>query len=104
MEQKIVYLEQSLQEKTEKEREVTNEWRTQKNELAQEIKSATSKYETEIKTLTKLLEEEREKVSDLELQLHEKTEKLESVDSRFTVVEEELRVQLRETTAQLKEI
>lgn len=46
---------------------MTNEWRTQKTELGLEIKSATSKYETEIKTLTKQLEEEREKVNDLDL-------------------------------------
>ena len=53
MEQKITYLEQSLQEKTDKERDTTNEWRTQKAELASEIKSATSKYELDIKLLTK---------------------------------------------------
>lgn len=103
MEQKITYLEQSLQEKTDKERDTTNEWRTQKAELASEIKSATSKYELDIKLLTKQLEEEKEKVSDLELQLHEQTEKLESGEARYTEIEDQLRVQLAECQAQLKE-
>ena len=60
-------MEQSLQEKSEKERESTNEWKTLKAEMAIEIKSATIKYEADIKLLTKQLEEEREKASDFEL-------------------------------------
>ena len=53
MEQKIKYLEQSLKEKSDKERDTTSELRTQKAELAQEIRQATSKYEQESKLLTK---------------------------------------------------
>mmetsp|Transcript_33944 Transcript_33944/g.44790 ORF Transcript_33944/g.44790 Transcript_33944/m.44790 type:complete len:92 (+) Transcript_33944:493-768(+) len=70
MEQKITYLEQSLKEKTEKERESTTEWRSQKSEMSLEIKQLTAKYETDVKMLNKQLEEEKEKVSDLEIQLH----------------------------------
>jgi len=60
-------LEQSLQEKSEKEKDSTTEWRTLKTEMTQEIKSATGKYEADIKLLSKQLEDEREKASDLEL-------------------------------------
>ena len=99
MEQKITYLEQTLQEKTDKERDVTNEWRTQKAEMAQEIKMAASRYEIDSKMLTKQLEEEKEKVSDLELQLHEQTERLESAEVRHNEIEETLRSQLTECQA-----
>ena len=104
MEQKITYLEQTLQEKTDKERDVTNEWRTQKAEMAQEIKISTSRYEIDSKMLTKQLEEEREKVSDLELQLHEQTERLDSAEVRHNEIEETLRSQLTECQAQLREL
>ena len=104
MDQKITYLEQSLKEKTEKERDTTNEWRTQKAELSSEIKNSTGKYELDIKLLTKQLEEEKERACDLELQLHEQTEKLETGEARSTEVEETLRIQLTECQAQLKEL
>ena len=104
MEQKITYLEQTLQEKTDKERDVTNEWRTQKAEMAQEIKMAASRYEIDSKMLTKQLEEEKEKVSDLELQLHEQTERLDSAEARHNEIEETLRSQLTECQAQLREL
>ena len=67
MDQKILYLEQSLKEKTDKERDSTNEWRTQKAELSSEIKQATAKFEADIKLLNKQLEEEKERTGDLEL-------------------------------------
>ena len=104
MEQKINYLEQSLKEKTDKERESSTEWRSQKNELLQEIKTMTAKYETDVKQLSKQLEEERERASDLELQLHEQGERLESMEVRHTEVETSLRKQLGEGQALIKEL
>ena len=88
-----------MQEKTDKERDTTNEWRTQKAELASEIKAATSKYELDIKLLNKQLEEEKEKTGDLELQLSEQTERLESGEARSSEVEEAHRAQLAESQA-----
>ena len=53
MEQKISYLEQSLKEKSDKERESTTEWRSQKSELSLEIKQLTAKYESDVKIMSK---------------------------------------------------
>ena len=67
LDQKIEYLEQSLKERTDKERDTSSSWRTQKAELSQEIKQAQGKYEADIKLLNKQLEEEKERTQDLEL-------------------------------------
>ena len=67
LDQKIEYLEQSLKERTDKERDTSSSWRTQKAELSQEIKQAQGKYEADIKLLNKQLEEEKERTQDMEL-------------------------------------
>ena len=67
LDQKIEYLEQSLKERTDKERDTSSSWRTQKAELSQEIKQPQGKYEADIKLLNKQLEEEKERTQDLEL-------------------------------------
>jgi len=70
MEQKITYLEQQLKEKSEKERESTTEWRSQKSGLSTELKQLSAKYEIDVKMLGKQLEEEKDKAGEFELQLN----------------------------------
>ncbi len=96
LEQKVSYLELSLKERDDKERDSTSEWRTHKSELAQEIKQLTVKCENDVKQLNRLLEEEREKAGDLELKLTELAERHEAAEARFSETEAELTRQLTE--------
>jgi hypothetical protein len=69
LEQKVSFLEKALSEKTDRERESSSVWNTEKIELALEIKTISSRYEGELKNLSAFLEEEKEKSSDLESKL-----------------------------------
>ena len=69
MEQKIVYLEKSLDEKTSKEKDYMQKWNSHKSELSTEIRQVVQKYEGEIKQISLQLEEEKEKSNDLESKL-----------------------------------
>ena len=69
MEQKILYLEKSLDEKTSKEKEYMSKWDKGKTELSTEIRQVSHKYESELKKINLLLEEEKERSNDLENQL-----------------------------------
>lgn len=71
MEQKISYLEKSLEEKTSKEKEYLSNWNSQKSELSSEIRQVCQKYETELKQLNISLEEEKERAGELEAQLND---------------------------------
>lgn len=66
MEQKIAYLEKSLEEKTSKEKEYLSNWNNQKSELSTEIRQVCLKYESELKQLNIDFEEEKEKASEFE--------------------------------------
>ena len=103
LEQKVSYLELSLKERDDKERDSTSEWRTLKTEMAQEIKQLTVKCENDVKQLNRLLEEEREKAGDLELKLTELTERHEAAETRFSETETELTRQLTEASALVKD-
>ena len=71
MEQKISYLEKSLQEKTSKEKEYLSNWNSQKQELSSEVRQVCQKYEAELKQQNLILEDEKEKSSELEAQLND---------------------------------
>lgn len=71
MEQKISYLEKSLEEKTSKEKEYLSNWNSQKSELSTEIRQVCQKYETELKQVNIALEEEKERGGELEAQLND---------------------------------
>ncbi len=49
--QKVQFLERSLQEKADKERGYISELHTKRSELTGELKAAVSRYETEVKQL-----------------------------------------------------
>jgi biotin-(acetyl-CoA carboxylase) ligase len=51
MKQKIEHLEKTIEDKNNREKEFTVDWRTQKTGIAQEVKAVTIKHEAEIKTL-----------------------------------------------------
>ena len=70
-EQKVMFLEKSLEEKSSTEREYLSNWNNQKSELSSEIRSVCQKYEGELKESRLLLEEEKEKSAELETQLQE---------------------------------
>lgn len=65
------FLEKSLAEKSEKEKEQMNSWHSQNKELSNEIRQVCQKYESELKQVSLLLEEEREKSGELETTLVE---------------------------------
>jgi chromosome segregation ATPase len=70
-EQKVMFLEKSLEEKSSTEKEYLSNWNNQKSELSSEIRSVCQKYEAELKENRLLLEEEKEKSTELEAQLQE---------------------------------
>ena len=51
LEQKISFLEKSLEEKTDKEKESLSSWNNQKSELSSEIRQVCQKYEAELKQI-----------------------------------------------------
>ena len=75
--QKVEFLEKSLEEKTARERDFLAERQSQKQGLTSEIKSLVSKYEADIKNLQNQLSEEKEKGLEIETQLKEKLTLLE---------------------------
>lgn len=71
LDQKVQFLEKSLAEKTEKEKEQMCNWHSQNKELSNEIRQICQKYEAELKQAHMLLEEEKEKSSELEASFQE---------------------------------
>lgn len=71
LDQKVQFLEKSLAEKSEKEKEQMNSWHSQNKELSNEIRQVCQKYESELKQVNLLLDEEREKSGELEATLTE---------------------------------
>ena len=51
LEQKIVFIETAMEEKSARERDYMTEWQSQKSEMSVEIKAVQSKYELELKIL-----------------------------------------------------
>lgn len=70
-EQKVMFLEKNLEEKSSTEKEYLSNWNNQKSELSSEIRQVSQKYEAELKESRLLLEEETEKSTELEAQLQE---------------------------------
>jgi len=67
--QKIQFLEDSLKDKQEKEKEYLNQWNSQKSEYSSEIRLVQSKFENDMKNLNSQLDEERERATELETAL-----------------------------------
>lgn len=61
LEQKVSFLEKTLEEKMSKEREYMTNWSSQKSELSNEIRQVCQKYELEVKQISLQLQEEKEK-------------------------------------------
>ena len=78
MEQKIAYLEKSLEESRKKEKEYLNNLRSQKKDNSMLIKELQTKYESQIKNLQTRLENEIDRVNELEKELEEKERDYES--------------------------
>lgn len=93
MEQKVKYLESSLEDLRKREKEFMNESRTQKRDHSSSIKEIQFRFENQIKTLQSRLETEIERVNELEKELEEK-ERLYEKDKHG----------LEETEAKLKAI
>jgi len=70
-EQKILFLEKNLDEKSSKEKEYLSNWNNQKSELSNEIRLVCQKYEGELKQLNLLLDEEKERSGELDAQLQD---------------------------------
>jgi hypothetical protein len=79
-----------LSEKTDRERESSSVWNTEKSELALEIKSVSTRYESELKNLQLYLEEEKEKSGDLESRLQERENSNTELQRRMQDIEESL--------------
>lgn len=74
--QKVEFLEKSLSEKADRERNYISELHSKRSEMTGEMKAMISRYEAEIKTLQSDLEEEKERVSEIESQLLHKADEL----------------------------
>ncbi|OMJ73597.1 hypothetical protein SteCoe_27672 [Stentor coeruleus] len=72
MEQKVKYLESSLEESRKREKDYLNETRSQKKDHSSTLKDITGRFENQIKNLTSRLEAETEKINELERELEEK--------------------------------
>lgn len=66
LDQKVMFLEKSLKEKSEKEKEQMTSWSSQNKELSNEIRQVCQKYESELKQVNMLLDEEKERANELE--------------------------------------
>ena len=72
MDQKVKYLESSLEESRRKEKEYMNDSRTQKKDHSSSLKEIQSRFDSQIKTLQSRLEGETDRVNELERDLEEK--------------------------------
>lgn len=72
MEQKIKYLETSLEESRKREKEYMNESRSIKKDHSSSLREIQARFENQIKTLQSRLEGETDRVNELEKELEEK--------------------------------
>lgn len=104
MKQKIDYLEKTLEEKVNKEREYAVDWRTQKSGLTSELKAITTKHEAELKSLLQQVDDEKDKSSDLETKLQDKCQKLDQLTERMGDLESSWKGQLADAQATIKDL
>ena len=79
--QKVQYLERSLKEKQDRERNYLSELHSMRSDMTLELRGQCQKYETEVKQLQIDLDEERERVGELENLLIQRETELESAES-----------------------
>lgn len=103
MEQKVKYLETSLEESRKKEKEYLNESRTQKKDHSSTLKDIQSRFENQIKTLQSRLEAETDRVNELEKDLEEKERLYDHDKILWEELEIKFKTSLQEKTEQLKE-
>lgn len=72
MEQKVKYLESSLEESRKREKDYMNESRSQKKDHSSSLKDIQSRFENQIKNLQNRLEGETDRVNELERDLEDK--------------------------------
>ena len=78
------YLEKSLKEKQDRERNYLSELHSIRSDMTSELRGQCQKYETEVKQLQIDLDEERERVSELEGLLLQRETDVDSVTDRLS--------------------
>lgn len=104
MEQKVKYLESSLEESRRKEKEYLNDSRAQKKDHSSTLKDIQSRFENQIKNLQSRLESETDRVTELEKDLEEKERQYEHDKLLWEELEVKFKASLQEKTEQLNEL
>lgn len=84
------FLEKSLEERTNHERQYMSSWTSQKSEMSNEIRQVCQKYEAELNQINLKLDEERERaqeaetaLSSLQMDLQSKNELWRDSETRY---------------------
>ena len=104
MEQKIMFLEKNLEEKSSKEKEYLSNWNSQKSELSNEIRHVCQKYESELKQVNSLFEEEKERSGELEAQLQDLQQNFNQKSQTWQEQEQRYKMMIDQTQDHAKQI
>ena len=104
LDQKIHFMEKSLEDAKKKEKEYSQEIKSQKRDHSNGVKEVTGRYETQMKELGRKLEETTEKANEMESSLITLENKYDIEKQHWEEIETTLRGKVKEQMSDLQEL